>query len=45
MLGNLRGNKRLHRFALRGKDKVGGQWKLFCLMHNLEKMAHHGYTA
>lgn len=45
VFGNLRGNKRLHRFTLRGKDKVDRQWKLFCLMHNLEKLAHHGYAA
>ncbi|QTR52075.1 transposase [Thiothrix unzii] len=45
VFGNLRDNKRLHRFTLRGKTKVDGQWKLFCLMHNLEKLAHHGYAA
>jgi len=28
VFGNLRGNKRLHRFTLRGKTKVDGQWKL-----------------
>ncbi|WP_173051643.1 hypothetical protein [Candidatus Nitrotoga sp. AM1P] len=31
----LRGNKRLHRFTLRGKIKVDGQWKLDCIMHKL----------
>ena len=45
VFGNLRGNKCLHRFTLRSKAKVDGQWKLFCLMHNLEKLAHHGYAA
>lgn len=45
VFGNLCGNKRLHRFTLRSKAKVDGQWKLFCLMHNLEKLAHHGYAA
>lgn len=45
VFGNLRGNKRLHRFTLRSKAKVDGQWKLFCLVHNLEKLAHHGYAA
>jgi hypothetical protein len=29
VFGNLRGNKRLHRFTLRGKAKVDGQWKLY----------------
>ena len=41
--GNLRGNKRLDRFTLRGRKKVDGQWKLFSLTHNIEKLAHHGY--
>ncbi len=44
VFGNLRGNKRLHRFTLRGKAKVDGQWKLYCIMHNIEKLAHHGYA-
>ena len=43
VFGNLRGNKRLHRFTLRGKAKVDGQWKLYCMMHNIEKLANHGY--
>ncbi len=38
VFGNLRGNKRLHRFTLRGKTKVDGQWKLYCMMHNIEKL-------
>jgi hypothetical protein len=44
VFGNLRGNKRLHRFTLRGKTKVDGQWKLYCMVHNVEKLAHHGYA-
>jgi len=43
VFGNLRGNKRLDRFTLRDQKKVDGQWKLFCLVHNLEKLAHHGF--
>ncbi len=43
VFGNLRHNKRLNRFTLRGQRKVDGQWKLFCLVHNIEKLAHHGY--
>jgi hypothetical protein len=43
VFGNLRGNKRLDRFTLRGQKKVDGQWKLYCLVHNLEKLAHHGF--
>ena len=44
VFGNLRGNKRLDRFTLRGRSKVDGQWKLYCLVHNIEKLAHHGYA-
>lgn len=43
VFGNIRHNKRLNRFSLRGQRKVDGQWKLFCLVHNIEKLAHHGY--
>lgn len=45
VFGNLRYNKGLDRFTLRGRTKVDGQWKLFCLVHNIEKLAHHGYYA
>lgn len=41
---NVRANKRLNRFKLRGKIKVDGQWKMYCLMHNIEKLANHGYA-
>lgn len=44
VFGNLRGNKRLNRFTLRGQRKVDGQWKLYCLVHNIEKLAGHGYA-
>ncbi len=44
VFGNLRHNKGLDRFTLRGQQKVDTQWKLFCLVHNIEKLAHHGYA-
>ncbi len=44
VFGNIRHNKRLNRFTLRGQKKVDTQWKLFCLVHNIEKLAHHGYA-
>ncbi len=44
VFGNLRHNKRLNRFTLRGRKKVDAQWKLYCLVHNIEKLAHHGYA-
>ena len=45
VFANLRHNKGLARFTLRGRAKVDGQWKLFCLVHNIEKLAHAGYAA
>jgi transposase len=44
VFGNLRHNKRLTRFTLRGRKKVDAQWKLYCLVHNIEKLARHGYA-
>ncbi|MDO8893248.1 MAG: transposase [Sulfurimicrobium sp.] len=34
----------LYHFTLRGETKVDGQWKLYCMMHNIEKLANHGYA-
>jgi hypothetical protein len=45
VFGNLRHNKRLDRFTLRTRPKVNTQWNLYCLVHNIEKLAHHGYRA
>jgi transposase len=42
VFGNLRHNKRLNRFTLRGRRKVNTQWKLYCLVHNIEKLMHYG---
>ncbi len=42
VFGNIGTNKRLNRFSLRGKKKVEGQWKMFCLVHNIEKLANYG---
>jgi len=43
VFANIRFNKGLNRFTLRGQKKVDTQWKLFCLVHNIEKLAHHGF--
>ena len=43
VFANLRHNKRLDRFTLRTRSKVNAQWNLYCLVHNIEKLAHHGY--
>ena len=44
VFGNLRHNKRLDHFTLRGRHKVDAQWKLYCLVHNIEKLANYGYA-
>ncbi len=44
VFGNL-SNKRLTRFSLRGKEKVQCQLKLFCMIHNIEKIKNYGKIA
>jgi len=44
VFANLRHNKGLNRFTLRGRKKVDAQWKMFCLVQNIEKLARHGYA-
>ena len=43
--GNLRYHKHLDRFTLRSRRKVDGQWKLYALVHNIEKLANNGVFA
>jgi hypothetical protein len=45
VFGNIGTNKGLNRFSLRGKRKVQGQWQLFCLIHNIEKIMNYGNMA
>lgn len=45
VFGNICSNKKLQRFTLRTKEKVDAQWKLFCLIQNIEKIAHYGKIA
>lgn len=45
VFGNIGSNKKLNRFSLRGKTKVQAQWQLFCLVHNIEKLANYGELA
>tara|TARA_R110002167_G_scaffold2165_5_gene10905 strand:+ start:79238 stop:79396 length:159 start_codon:yes stop_codon:yes gene_type:complete len=45
VFGNIGTNKRLNRFSLRGKIKVQGQWQLYCLVHNVEKLAKYGHLS
>nr|WP_218149365.1 transposase [Marinospirillum celere] len=42
IFGNIGTNKRLNRFSLRSKAKIQDQWQLYCLTHNIEKLAHYG---
>jgi transposase len=35
-------NKGMRRFTLRGSLKVDAQWKLYTLVHNIEKIAYYG---
>jgi len=42
VFANIRHNKRLNRFHLRGKTKVNTQWHLYCMVHNIEKLAKAG---
>ena len=44
VFANIRTNKRLDRFTLRGKIKVNIQWLLYCMVHNIEKIVHCGYA-
>jgi Transposase DDE domain len=42
VFANIRHNKRLNQFTLRGRIKVDTRWKLYCMVHNIEKLAHYG---
>jgi transposase len=43
VFANIRHNKRMNRFTLRGQCKVNTQWNLYCLVHNIEKIANNRY--
>jgi transposase len=42
VFGNIRSQKRLDRFTVRGKVKANIQWMLYCMVHNIEKILHYG---
>ena len=44
VFANIRHMKKLDRFTLRGKIKVNIQWVLYCMVHNLEKIANYGFA-
>ena len=39
VFANIRHHKRMSRFTVRGQAKVSTQWQLYCLVHNIEKLA------
>jgi hypothetical protein len=43
VFANVRYNKRMSRFNLRGQAKVNTQWHLYCMVHNIEKLANSGW--
>jgi Transposase DDE domain/Transposase domain (DUF772) len=45
VFANIRHHKRMSRFTLRGKAKVSTQWQLYCLVHNIEKIATQAMRA
>lgn len=45
VFANIGTQKRLNRFSLRGRKKVNSQWKLYCMVHNIEKIANYGTMA
>jgi transposase len=42
VFANVRTQKRMDHFTLRGKIKVNIQWVIYCMIHNIEKIAHYG---
>jgi transposase len=44
VFANIRTQKRLSRFTLRGKLKVTIQWLLYCMVHNIEKIMNYGFA-
>jgi hypothetical protein len=41
VFANIRIQKRMDRFTLRGKIKVDIQWMLYCMVHNIEKIMNY----
>jgi hypothetical protein len=42
VFGNIRACKGMDRFTLRSRLKVNVQWTLYCLVHNIGKLANFG---
>ena len=44
VFANIRVHKGMDKFSLRGKIKVNIQWLLYCMVHNIEKIANYGFA-
>ena len=44
VFANIKTQKRLDHFTLRGKIKVNIQWMLYCMVHNIEKIMNFAMT-
>ncbi len=44
VFANIRTHQGMDRFTLRGKIKVNIQWLLYCMVHNMGKIANYGFT-
>ena len=44
VFANIAAQKRMDRFTLRRKIKVNIQWLLYCMVHNIGKIAVYGFT-
>ena len=42
VFANIRTQKKMDHFTLRSKFKVNIQWLLYCIVHNIEKIANYG---
>ena len=42
VFGQIKGARGFRRFALRGLEKINGEWCLVCLTHNLLKVWRYG---
>lgn len=45
VFANIRARKRMDRFTLRSRTKVNIQWRLYCLVHNIEKIMNFGNSS
>ncbi len=43
VFANMAAQKGMNRSTLRGRTKVDTQWKLYCMVHNMEKITNYGW--